>query len=1156
MLNALRLCAQVKVFNTSNANIKSTLTTKFANDDLFFNKGEIISNVLKIRNNSSGIVKFTVDLSVPDDWKTFNKSNKLYTLSSGDSIFIPVRIIPIELSKGSTKYMISAFISSDEGEQLGYSFFLAHTHKNISWIMDVLPDEHLYFKNNSNLLNFSVYLDNTGNEKQDIQLSLLNNSKFYIITDTAGKALKKSSNTLSLEAGKDTTIDFVMKNFVRDRNLKMIDFETYNPFLSEDMRKYTMYINSCIPGRSETSGFRVNKKIDFFKLPNNIRVNPYNSNVFPVDMDLNIYNLITGDPMVDMMLRGNTRLNNGASLSYFTQLSFSPDYVTNSTFKNIPFYLGYYQKRYSIEIGDIGYFGAKGIRTTFDISQNQKIEFHYSASPFFSTSHDRSDAGLRYNWRIKNFASLNVLYDHITYNDQFEKSYSDRVQSTFGFCLFKKHVISLSVGESRNYNLHNDTSKINYGYFLGFGYGSRFFKNHLYTNANISYASSNYQNYSYAYLNNNERISANLNNSYAFGKSSSLSMYNNYNRYAINALINGKSGYFNTNYTNQLTLMNSGSSGYNFSYLAFYNVIQSDTFSCNSRGLGFMTSRYNIENNRRNSISLKAGYTEAINYPPNPKNYFFAQFSFLSQYRTLSFQTMYNYGNAYVTRYLYSGVQNPNYQQYLRLSARYQYVFRNPRFVALPFLSFTYSNYTGENININPELDYFTRTGWRFKIVGDYFLAISKPQNYSSYYNYASEETTKANVSSNFSLQLGIHKNFGIPIPSKKNLYNTTKFIAFLDVNGNGKMDKEELPLENVVISVDGQQVITNSKGEAIIENMKVGNYSYKVLSLEDLQGWFPRKEDSIRMVNKNDVMYIPFSRGVKIFGNVTVERDPNSPAAKTPLDLSRIKISASDGKVYNTLTDNKGFYELFLPFGSYILSMDENILGEKFRLLQNNYQLQVSDSLNNLFIPFHIIEKKRRLNIKHNDGSNNNKTIIGNTSIKASDNNNVKPPANTTENNKAVNNTTATKEVKEYLEKLKKIDDVATTIVDKCKILSEEKDAKAKAITKNAESITNKRAKQKEINKADLLRLDMIQLYNKSESAKKIATLIEDEIAKQNNVKVDDNFVRENTNKLIYILLNKDNTDENIKIEDIKSVLDTNNNVILPDDTTVKKKR
>jgi hypothetical protein len=143
-------------------------------------------------------------------------------------------------------------------------------------------------------------------------------------------------------------------------------------------------------------------------------------------------------------------------------------------------------------------------------------------------------------------------------------------------------------------------------------------------------------------------------------------------------------------------------------------------------------------------------------------------------------------------------------------------------------------------------------------------------------------------------------------------------------------------------------------------------------------------------MVTKSNTLYIPFSRGVKIFGNVTIERDPNSPAAKTPLDLSRIKISASDGKVYNTLTDNQGFYELYLPYGNYVLTMDENVLGEKFKLMQNNYQLEVSDSLNNLFIPFHIIEKVRKFNVKHA-------------------NNNVKPN-NTTGDNTITNNNTGQK--------------------------------------------------------------------------------------------------------------------------------------------------
>gem|GEM_PF-868736 len=1168
LFNTLDILAQVKISKNSNTSIKSTITTSFTNDDLLFKKGEIISNVLKVKNNTSTPVKFYVDLSVPDDWKTFNKNTKLYSLASNDSIFIPLRIIPMELSKGSTKFMISALISSYEGEQLGYSFFLAHTFKDIKWTMDVIPDVHLYFKNNSNLINFSIYLENTGNDKQDIQLSLLNKSKYYLITDTAGKALTKLSSTLSLEAGSDTTMNYIVKNFAQDRNLKMIDFETYNPFLSEEVRKYTMYVNSCVPGKTENSRFRVYRKLDFYKLPNYEKVNPYSSNVIPIIMDMNVYNLVSGNPVTNLMLRGTTQLNDNASLSYSTQTTFSPDYVKFSDFNNTPFYLGYFHKNYNIEIGDIGFLGAKGIRSMLNLKHHQKIELHYSASPVFSTSPDRANAGLRYNWQIKKIGTVNFLYDYITYNQQNNfKSNSNNAQINFSFHLLKKHSFTLSAGESRNYFLSNNASTINYGYLWGVGYGSHFFKKHLYTNANVQYTSNNYQNYSFTYLHNNEKIKAYLNNRVMLSKNTAIDLSNNYFKYATNTIINGSNNYYNSNFLNQLSISNKNNSGFNFSYFGFYNILQADTFKSNSRGIGFNTSKYDIENNKRNSINLRTGYIKALDYV-DTKNYFFIQFSALSQYRTLNFQLMYNYGNPYVTRYFVSGYQNQHYQQYLKLSSRYQYIFKNPRFVALPFFSYAYSNLTGSKVNLNPELDYFTRTGWRFKIIGNYYFAVSKKHNYFYNYNYVSEENPTNNVYSNFNLSVGIHKNFGIPLPSRNPLYNTTKFIVFIDVNGNNKMDKEESPLENVVIAVDGKQVITNSKGEAILENMKVGTYVFKVLSLEDLNGWFPKKEDSLMMVKKYNIMYIPFSRGVKIFGNVSVERDPNSPAAKSPLDLSRIKISASDGKVYNTLTDEKGFYELFLPFGSYVLTMDENILGEKFKLLQNNYQLQINDSLNNLFIPFHIIEKKRKLIIKHTTELNynpndtittkpyNNINITTNTNTT---NNNTNTNANTNVNN--TNNTTTVndtkqnqKELLDYLENLKKIKAIATTISDKCKQIAQAKEVEAANIAKKAEAITNQKTKQKELAKVKTLRSDIILLNKKSESAKTIATDIQKELDKQ-NIKVNNNYIKENTNKLIYLLLNENNTNNKFNLEDIKSVLDENKDVILPDDTTVKKK-
>jgi len=998
-LNAFVLSAQIKLPET-NPDAKSQLVIRFTDKEVLFAKGELISDVLIIKNTSNDSAKFYIDYSYPAKWKTFNKSNKLYTLAANDSIFIPVRIMHGELPKGNTKYMIGAFVFNTDGQQLGYSYFFANIHKDVRWELEVLPEKKLYFPNSTNVVDFSVYLYNTGNENQEIQLTLVNKSNYYLITDTAEKQIKKLSNTILLGTGNDTTFKYKMKYVALDKSYKMIDFESYNPFISEKSSKYSIFVNSAVPKKTEKTQFSTSKKIDFIKLANVEKVNRYNHNVIPIIVDMNIYNILDDHTLMNLMLKGQTELPNDAYLNYYSQFFFTKNFLDNSAFNNTPFYIGYFAKKYSVELGNIGYFGSKGIRGTYHINPNQNIEVHYAQSPSLIKAPERFIAGLRYDWRFKKTYNLNFSYNHIDFSK--EKVSSENAEAKFRFRLLKKHSISLTMGGNRRYDYKKmDSTKVDYGYLLGVSYGSHYFQKKLNSHFNALYYSRDYQTYGIGYLNNNEKIIVSLNNDYKINKSWHTNMLNNYNRNATNIVINGKSGYYYTNFNNQLLFTNTGVSGISYTPMAFYNVIQTDTFQVHSRGLGFNTSKYDLDGNRRYFTYLRTGYTKAIHYQ-DKKNYFFAQFSLLAQVRTFTFQARYNYGNPLLTRYMLTSINK--YPQFLSLSARYQYIFRNPRFVAQPYASFTYSNITGSNINLNPELFYFTRSGWRFRLLVDYFIGLSKKQNYGVYYNNMisnSSEEQKPNVSSNFNLTFGIKKEFGIPIPSKKVLFNTTDFVAFIDVNGNNKMDKNETPLENVVIRVGETEVITDNKGKARIENIPVGNYPYMVFSLTDLKGWFPHKEDSLKIDTKTNEMFIPFSRGVKIYGNIIMERDQYSAGAETPLDLSRIKVSVVDGKTYTTLTGADGYYEFFLPFGNYTLTMDENVLGGKYMLLQNNFQIQINDSLDNLFIPFHIVEKKRKLNIKSSNSANNNG--LNNNIIQPNPNNN--PPLNNL-NNKPNNQT------------------------------------------------------------------------------------------------------------------------------------------------------
>ena len=93
----LHLChssfSQVNTFFIKGATTHS-IEISFVNEEIEINKGEIISNVLRIKNISSDSLKVFVSLNYPPFWKTLFVSDRMYEISANDSIFIPVRIIP------------------------------------------------------------------------------------------------------------------------------------------------------------------------------------------------------------------------------------------------------------------------------------------------------------------------------------------------------------------------------------------------------------------------------------------------------------------------------------------------------------------------------------------------------------------------------------------------------------------------------------------------------------------------------------------------------------------------------------------------------------------------------------------------------------------------------------------------------------------------------------------------------------------------------------------------------------------------------------------------------------------------------------------------------------------------------------------------------
>ncbi len=956
---------QLNQQNINQEQAKNKITTRFAKQVVEFQKGEIIANVFIVTNNLSEKQKFYINFTIPNEWKVIAKNHKLYELEPGDSVIVPVHIVPKEKFKGNIRLMFYAFLIDEKGKTIGINYFFGVLERNIKWTLTV-PEKKYYIPNNVNYVPFSIGIINESTDDQDIFLSSSSLNKNVQIKDSSNSKDIKFPLTFTLPAFADTQFYFTFNKYKEPRNFRLLDLEDYRPYSTGEAKKYKIHFNSLSPNPAENEKYKSSNSIDFIQLSDKWEVNRYNSLTIPLILDANIFNILGDQPMMSLNLRGDMFLKDSSLLIYQTQITYFSNYFTTIPYENAVFSLAYYHKKFYTTFGYINsgllgtYQNGKGIKGEYYIKRNHRIGAFYVASPeLFKIMPKIYSYGLTHNFENKIIKTATIIGQNI---NQQNNTTLNAANTNITIKAIKNHTLGFRLGGIYSIKKEDTITTSKTSYMLGIHYSGAPLKNIWNIHLNGNYTSPNFGVFNY------ERITANIFNKVIIKKNYQFQLQNNFYRY--NTMY---SNILYTNYqlNNQLNFSKTNKTNLFYNPHLFYYVSRVLNFDVHSRGLGLNVSNYQLENNIRYFFNFRSGYNRAID--SLNKDFFFTQSALFIQVRTLSFMIRYTLGNLNFSKQSFF-LQNNKNPQLLGITSRYQHQFKKPSFVYQQLVSYSYNTLTGNQINFTPEFLFFSRTGWRFRIFTE--INFSKdnryrlPDNYSYIHN-PEIEIKEPEWNQNIYLGMGIKKEFGIPIPFVKPTHATITFKVFYDVNGNGIRESNETFLENVVIRVNSWELITNEKGTCQLVNVPIGLYPITAFSIVDLQGWFPNINDTIN-INKNKEFGIPFTRGVKITGKVFIQRDPNSPTSDIKLDISRIKIVASNHKTYTALTNKNGYYELYLPAGKYTLSMDESILNNRFQLMQNHFELNIDDKFDNLFIPFYIIEKDRKIRVIRFDNQGN----------------------------------------------------------------------------------------------------------------------------------------------------------------------------------------
>lgn len=918
--------------------------------DIVFKKGEIISNVLCVVNESKKKLSFVTDISAPSAWQPFTSKNRVWELEAGDSVYVPIRVVPKSSYTGSSRFMFSVFLYTPEDDFLGYTMFTAFTEKQLKWELNV-SDSKIYLLNNDNHVPFSASLFNEGPEAQTIQMQMVGLSRNFIVTDSLNKDLNRKPITTTLESFHDTTFHMLFYEKIHEKNSSHIDIDNYNPFKQLESKKYSVYFRSVSPTPSEIGRYQSSKRVEFIRLSNELEVNRYGSDVLPMEVDMNVHSLFGNQPVMNIFMRGNTEFSNQSMLSYMVQSYFDNNHLSTNPLLNSSYFLGYYHNKFDVQFGNIyggipGVSiarGGKGIKGRYFIDNKNSVGLFYTQGPSLIKSPEYFSTGFSYQHRSR-WLNLNTTNGHFRNTNTNQQSNVGTL--SVGTSILKNHNFTLNMGMSQN--LRTDSNNVNYGYYAGGSIGGRYFNNRLSSSVYGMYYSPLFAGAKIERYNGNFLVSYNHFNKW---KLIYRTIYNN--RKYINA-----NNYENV--SNTLTFQNTILKSLNFTPNIFYNILTNNSFIVHSRGLGLGFGRYDIITNSRGFFNVNLGYNRALLI--ENKDRFFLQTGGMFQFRTWSLMARYSLGNVVFSRsmYLLQADKNP---QTINVSVRNQYETPFKGLLLQNQLSYNFATFAGHTVNFVPEIFLYTSSEWRFRLFGEY--SIYKRGSVEDVFYMSNVEDVEApQWNGAFNVGFGVRKEFGMPIPFVKNDYASVECVAFYDVNGNGKRDKDEQVLENVVVRINGFEAITDKNGVAYMKNVPKGVYEWKTFSLEYINGWFPYVEDSVA-IYQSGTLYVPYTRGVKVSGKVFVDREQFSAFGDRELDLSRIKITAVNHKVYNTLTDKNADFSFYLPKGKYIISMDEKVLGGRFQLLQNNFEFDVDDSFDNLFVPFYIVEKKRNVRIK-----------------------------------------------------------------------------------------------------------------------------------------------------------------------------------------------
>lgn len=938
-------------------NSASGLTLEFIKSQTSGSVDEVASNVLKVVNRSGRTSVFKIEIATPPNWTRVRDEGKVYNVANNDSLFIPIRIVPEKSATGNVNYFINATAITANGIPLASTPWSMQVVKVSQWFASIVNSE-IYFPADKKEAQFQINVKNNGNSSEDVVI-LFNPDIKVKVLDLKGNPFSDNSLPLKLPVDIDTTLTFTAQ---LDEEAKKENFFTAGAIDVEETEKSEYKLNvqvkDALGERASWGG-----RIDFKKLGQEHKFeSEYGSATIPINVEFNTYNVLSQFTNFSLDLSGEAELSNDRFFRYYYQTIISSNSIAGTQFLGSYRFAEFRTPKYAVSAGDIGsnmelLLNGAGVKGSYYFDKLNVTGIYVTRPQNGNVNNDLTSIGASVRYKV--LKGLNATVDVVNQDDQFNQVNRNLATLRGNYRFPNQSILDVKMGYSiEDHDGDNGSFKT-----PGFGATGRY-TGRIQGVSLSAQGRYNTKNYSSQFRGS---VDLNTNARYNLTDKSYVGIRVNMN--SRNPEVYSKGILFpNREFVRNSFEAQYGWSAENGNFMLYpmhqYDEVLGLRTTTTGMGISFST---NQTSQARLFTRFFSGFTKPLDYAI--KSYLVTRWENTLRYKNLNISARYYYGPFNVLdnlRIVEDGI-NP---QSLFLSAFARLNFTNARISVRPMFTMAYESVMARwRANLAPQIAYFSKSGLEFNMTVEYFSLNQGESPLANVNEFGTQAFDPFNQSNAF-LRFGLKKQFNVKKPGKKS--HDLEVVVFKDLNGNNLRDQGEEFERNVIVKVNGESLMTNEEGVVYFKNLSEGSYLVESQLLSNTEGWFKSKGIEVD-VTSSQAVYVPLKRGVQISGNIILQKAQYSALGESGMKLNGIRVTATDisGESFSTLTDLSGQFRLYVPFGSYIIKVNEQAVDSQFEFAQSSYTIDVNNIGGNYQLAFYLIEKRRQLNIKKFDNDN-----------------------------------------------------------------------------------------------------------------------------------------------------------------------------------------